>query len=97
VTTQLLAAGNSTADSADITVDDTTQRVSVHISNGANALPFDAEAIVSVKETTGNTYTELLRLSKANPMAVLVGPGVYRVTRVSPKSGSNFTIAVYRS
>lgn len=97
MTTQLLAAGNSTASTADIVVDETNPKVSVHLSNGSSSLADDTQAIVEVKETTGNTYTELLRLSEAQPMIVLVGPGTYRVTRVGPKSGANFTFAVYRS
>jgi hypothetical protein len=80
----VIAVGNTTANSSDLTVTTTPLLIGLKTTNGG-AVPDGINVKVYVKDD-GSHYNYYKSLSKSQPTLVLSAAGVYRVTRTASRN-----------
>lgn len=75
--TQILATGNTAADSADIVVAGAPVTVCL---KGADA--YKAQVLIKLKDDAG-AYTQVGSLAPSSPVLCITAPGTYRFSRVA--------------
>lgn len=80
--TELLATGNTAANSSDITVaDGGSATIFLKAGSGAN-IPAGVRVNIQIKDSA-NAYNTIGYLDALNPSTVIAAKGVYRVSRVA--------------
>jgi hypothetical protein len=83
MSTEILAAGTTAADSSDVVVTAGTP-VTVFLKKPTSGpVSSDADFDIKIKSTGAGTYHTIGKLKGREPSIVLDGPGTYRFSRVS--------------